>query len=80
MIRRNLYCQFGIEKIDDRDSYVNKLVETAGDILFDVFKQQFQKIIKDIGKIFKNQTQDVRSPKNIIQLLKLQIIEQNMRK
>jgi len=38
MIRRNLYCQFGIEKVDDRDSYINKRVETTGDILFDIFK------------------------------------------
>ena len=50
MTYRLLQAQFGISKGDDRDSYVNKRVDTTGTLLNNLFRNYFNKLVKDMEK------------------------------
>ena len=58
MINKLLKCSLGILKLDDRDSFVNKRIETTGNLMGSLTMQCFNKMNKDI----KNQiTKEVNS-------------------
>ena len=47
MMRKLLLCHVGIKPFDDRDSYLNKRVDTPGVMLANLFRQYYGKMIKD---------------------------------
>ena len=47
MVRKLLLTTHKIMKYDDRDSYINKRIDTPGILLYNLFKMLFYKIIKD---------------------------------
>jgi len=49
IINRLIKTFLGVSKPDDRDSYLNKRIETTGNLLGNLTFQSFNKIIKDIG-------------------------------
>ena len=58
MVQKLLLTNFNIIPYDDRDSYINKRIDTPGILLANLFKILFHKIIKDmkvnINKEFNN--------------------------
>lgn len=64
---------------DDRDSFVNKRIDTVGNFIDDIFRQQFKKMIGDCHKYFKDKNTDDKNPINIINKLNPNIILQGIR-
>ena len=50
MTNRLLRCSLGLEIPDDRDSYMNKRVDTTGTLLNNLFRNYFNKMVKDMQK------------------------------
>ena len=48
MVRKLLFTYFNFSEVDDRDSYVNKRIDTPGILLSFLFRQYFTKLIKDM--------------------------------
>jgi DNA-directed RNA polymerase beta subunit len=44
MARRLLHCLLGLREFDDRDSYINKRLDTPGVLLANLFRQYFAKV------------------------------------
>ena len=50
MTHKLLSTSFGWRKIDDRDSYCNKRLDLAGVLLNNLFRNYFNKLVKDMTK------------------------------
>ena len=50
MANRLLQASFEMIKLDDRDSYVNKRVDLTGTLLNNLFRNYFNKLVKDMEK------------------------------
>jgi DNA-directed RNA polymerase II subunit RPB2 len=50
MVNRLLKCSLDITKQDDRDSYVNKRIDLTGALLNNLFRNYFNKLVKDMSK------------------------------
>ena len=50
MTNKLLMCSFEITKQDDRDSYLNKRVDLTGTLLNNLFRNYFNKLVKDMEK------------------------------
>ena len=50
MANKLLKTSFGWLKIDDRDSYTNKRLDLAGTLLNNLFRNYFNKLVKDMSK------------------------------
>jgi DNA-directed RNA polymerase II subunit RPB2 len=50
MALRIIKCSLGILKHDDRDSYMNKRVDLTGTLLNNLFRNYFNKLVKDMAK------------------------------
>tara|TARA_B110000211_G_scaffold234526_1_gene304595 strand:- start:9359 stop:9541 length:183 start_codon:yes stop_codon:yes gene_type:complete len=58
MINRLCLCYIGLELVDDRDSYVNKRVDLPGELIFEIFKLYYKKLMNDCGRFFKKYNND----------------------
>ena len=87
MARRAALVAMGVNKVDDRDSYVNKRVDPAGILLANLFRQVYGKFAKEarksLAKDFSTRVRvahkDLANAVNISSLAKPAIIEQGMR-
>ena len=50
MTQRLLQASFEMVKLDDRDSYINKRVDLTGTLLNNLFRNYFNKLVKDMEK------------------------------
>ena len=50
MTYRILECFIGLKPQDDRDSYVNKRIDLTGSLLNNLFRNYFNKVVKDMSK------------------------------
>ena len=50
MVNRILKCSLDMAKQDDRDSYVNKRVDLTGALLNNLYRNYFNKLVKDMTK------------------------------
>ena len=50
MVNRILKCCLNMAKQDDRDSYTNKRVDLTGALLNNLFRNYFNKVVKDMSK------------------------------
>jgi DNA-directed RNA polymerase II subunit RPB2 len=48
MVNKLLRCYLGVWDMDDRDSYVNKRLDTPGVCLANLFRQYYGKVVKDM--------------------------------
>jgi DNA-directed RNA polymerase II subunit RPB2 len=78
MINKLIRLYIGRIKPDDRDSYLNKKVETPGDLLFELFKQYYRKMINECNKFFKKRNASHETPLNIIKQINPSTIEQGI--
>jgi len=50
MTKKLLLCTTGAVKCDDRDSYLNKRIDLTGTLLNNLFRNYFNKLVKDMSK------------------------------
>lgn len=50
MANRLLKCAMGVSPQDDRDSYLNKRIDLTGSLLNNLFRNYFNKLVKDMQK------------------------------
>jgi DNA-directed RNA polymerase II subunit RPB2 len=50
MAKKLIDTALGIKKYDDRDSFINKRVSTAGSLMADLFRNNFNKLVREITK------------------------------
>ena len=50
MTKKLLSCSFKRENLDDRDSYINKRIDLTGTLLNNLFRNYFNKLVKDMQK------------------------------
>jgi DNA-directed RNA polymerase II subunit RPB2 len=50
MVNKLIKCSIGSEQSDDRDSFTNKRIDTTGILLLNLFRNYFNKMVKDIQK------------------------------
>jgi DNA-directed RNA polymerase II subunit RPB2 len=79
MIHRLLNCILGRIPVDDRDSYVNKRIDLPGDLINELFKQHYKKMLNECNRIFKKKNNDDENPFNIVNQIKPNIIEQGLK-
>ena len=48
MVNKLLKCNLGLTNYDDRDSFLNKRVETSGNLMAQLFRAYFGKFVKDL--------------------------------
>ena len=48
MVFKLVECVTGRREFDDRDSYINKRVDTPGVLLASLFRQHYSKVVKDM--------------------------------
>lgn len=48
MVCKLLRCGMGLQALDDRDSYINKRIDTPGVLIAGLFRQYYGKVVKDI--------------------------------
>jgi DNA-directed RNA polymerase II subunit RPB2 len=79
MVNKLLNCYLGRTQPDDRDSFLNKRIETPGDLIFESYKQNYKKVLSDCNKIFtKRVGNNHTNPLNIINQIKPNTIKQGI--
>lgn len=90
-IRRAIKVNIGINKEDDRDSYLNKRVDLVGILLNNLFRNYFNKMVKDMTKKIQseitkgswkstNQVEQIINQTNIYKLIKISTIENGIKR
>ena len=79
MTNKLLNVILGNNDIDDRDALHNKRIETPGILLGQLFRQNWKKLLNEIGKNFKKKNQSDESPINVINQIKPAVIEQGIK-
>jgi DNA-directed RNA polymerase beta subunit len=80
MVNKLFKCFLGRIEPDDRDSFVNKRVETPGVLIGSLFKQDFKKLLNECNKHFRQKLTNDEDPANIINHIKPTTIEQGIKK
>ena len=86
MISKLLKCSLNIIPLDDRDSYINKRIDTPGILMANLFRQYYGKVIRDMKNIVYKEIQNgswrvnnnfinIINQSNIYKIMKSSIIE-----
>lgn len=86
MVNKLIKCYLGLLPYDDRDSYINKRIDTPGILLANLFRQCYGKVIKDMKNAIQkdintgswratNRFKEVINKVNIAKLMKSTTIE-----
>lgn len=76
MTNRLLNVILGRQDVDDRDALQNKRIEPPGVLLGQLFRQNWKKMLNEIGKHFKKKNQSDDHPINVVGQIKPTTIEQ----
>lgn len=79
-IHRMLNCYLGRTQKDDRDAYINKRIDMPGNLMDELFRQLYKKMLNECNKFFKRRNTNDSDPINIINQIKPNIIEQGLQK
>lgn len=82
MAKKLIDTALGIRKYDDRDSFVNKRVSSSGVLMEDLFRNNFNKLIKDIIKEVENYMNNGRIDEvhtSILKKIRASTIESSIR-
>ncbi|PNH02804.1 DNA-directed RNA polymerase II subunit RPB2 [Tetrabaena socialis] len=90
MVRKLLRCCLGEWPLDDRDSYVNKRIDTPGILIANLFRQYYAKAVKDMRNLIlkdvcnwpwraTNKLINVITKNNVYKLVKPTIIESGLK-
>ena len=91
MARRLLRCHLQLDKCDDRDSYLNKRIDTAGSLLNNLYRLYLNKTLKDLQRWLlremnagpwksTNDYGSIVNPSNISKLIKSSTIENGLKR
>lgn len=78
MCHKLINCMLKRSEIDDRDSMVNKRIDTPGILLGQLFRQYYKKMLNDCTKYFRKKNISDDNPINIISQIKHSTIEQGI--
>jgi DNA-directed RNA polymerase beta subunit len=90
MVNKLIQCFLGLKEFDDRDSYINKRVDTPGVLLASIFRQYYGKMIKDMKNMIQkeinvggwkvtNKLINVINKVNVYKIVKSTIIDSGLR-
>ena len=90
MVNKLLKCFLKLTDLDDRDSYINKRVDTPGVLMANLFRQYYGKVIKDMKNLLQKEINsggwkatgkflNVINKVNITKLFKSTIIDSGLR-
>ena len=79
MINKMFKVILGRIEADDRDALQNKRIETPGVLIGQLFRQNWKKMLNEIGKTFKKKNQSDDNPVSVINLIKPNVIEQGIK-
>ena len=90
MVNKLIKCFTGILPYDDRDSYINKRIDTPGILMANLFRQYYGKVIKDMKNMISKEIHNgaSRSPNkfsnvinsiNVNKIVKSNIIESGLK-
>ena len=90
MANKLLKCYLGLVDYDDRDSYINKRVDTPGVLMANLFRQYYGKVVKDTKNMIQkeiniggwkatNRFANVINKSNITKIIKPTIIDSGLR-
>ena len=90
MVNKLIKCFLGIRDFDDRDSYINKKVDTPGVLMANLFRQYYGKVIKDMKNMIQKEINsggwkasskfiNVINKVNVSKIIKSTIIDSGMR-
>lgn len=88
MVNKLLRCYMKLIPLDDRDSYINKRLDTPGVLLANLFRQNYGKVIKDMramlqkdinGGAWRSKLINVIHKANVYKLIKPTIIESGLK-
>lgn len=90
MVNKLVQCFLGLKEFDDRDSYINKRVDTPGVLLASIFRQYYGKMIKDMKNMVQkeinvggwkvtNKLINVINKVNVYKIVKSTIIDSGLR-
>ena len=90
MVNKLIQCYLGLKEFDDRDSYINKRVDTPGVLLSSIFRQYYGKMIKDMKNMVQkeinvggwkvtNKLINVINKVNVYKIVKSTIIDSGLR-
>lgn len=90
MVNKLIKCFLGLRDFDDRDSYINKKIDTPGVLMANLFRQYYGKVIKDMKNMIQkeingggwkatNKFINVLNKVNIAKVVKSTIIDSGMR-
>lgn len=79
MIKKILIVMLGRKEEDDRDAFENKRVETPGVLLGQLFRQNFNKMLKEIGRLFRRKNNSDENPINMVSQITPTTIEQGIK-
>lgn len=84
MIKKLIYCMAGKIEPDSRDSYINKRIDLPGDLMFEIFKLNYKKLLNECKSFFqkkiKSRGMEYTEPLDAIVQIKSSIIEHGIRK
>lgn len=55
MVNKLIKCFLGLKEFDDRDSYINKRIDTPGILMANLFRQYYGKMIKDMKNMIQKE-------------------------
>ena len=79
MVNKLLNVWLGRVDADDRDALPNKRVETPGILIGQLFRQNWKKMLNEIGKLFAKKNQSDETPINVLNQIKPAVIEQGIK-
>jgi DNA-directed RNA polymerase II subunit RPB2 len=86
MVKKLIKCSVNIIPLDDRDSYINKRIDTPGILMANLFRQYYGKVVRDMKMMIYKEIQhgswkvnnnyiDIIKSNNIYKIMKSSIIE-----
>ena len=79
MVNKLLLVILNKLEVDDRDALHNKRIETPGILLGQLFRQNWKKMLSEIGKLFRQKNLSDINPINVISHIKSSTIEQGIK-
>ena len=79
MVNKLLLVMLNKIEPDDRDALHNKRIETPGVLLGQLFRQNWRKMLSEIGKLFRKKNLSDITPINVISQIKASTIEQGIK-
>jgi DNA-directed RNA polymerase II subunit RPB2 len=78
MINKLIRCVAGYTQPDNRDSYTTKRIDAPGDLLMELFRQYYKKMLNDCNKFFRKKNYNDEEPIVIINQIKPNVIKQGI--